>query len=39
VIDDDDDYESISAMNEWQEKPKYWKKTCPNAALFSADTT
>jgi hypothetical protein len=37
--DDDDNCGAISGMNEWQGKPKYWKKNCPNAALFTTDPT
>jgi hypothetical protein len=32
-----DDCGAISGMNECQEKPKHWEKTCPNAALSSTD--
>jgi hypothetical protein len=34
---DDDNCGAIDGMNEWQEKPKYWKKTYPSAALDTAD--
>jgi hypothetical protein len=34
---DSDDCGAISAMNEWQGKPKYWEKTCPSAALSTID--
>jgi hypothetical protein len=36
--DDDDDGGggAISVMNDWQEKLKYPKKTCPNAVLSTA---
>jgi hypothetical protein len=30
---------AISGMNEWQVKPKYSEKTCPSAALTTADPT
>jgi hypothetical protein len=36
-ITDGHDCEAFSGMNEWQEKPMYWEKTCPNASLFTAD--
>jgi hypothetical protein len=35
----DDDCESISGINEWQGKLKYWEKTVPIAALISTDLT
>jgi hypothetical protein len=39
MIDDDHDCGAISAMNEWQGKPKYWEKTCLSAALSTTDPT
>jgi hypothetical protein len=33
---DGDDCGAISEMNEWQGKPKYPEKTCPNVALSCA---
>jgi hypothetical protein len=34
---DGDDCGAISGMNEWQGKPKYWKETCPSAALSTTN--
>jgi hypothetical protein len=36
---DDDDCGTVSGMNEWQGKPKYWEETCPSAAVSSTDPT
>jgi hypothetical protein len=38
-ITDDYDCGAVSGMNERQDKPKYWDKTCPSAALPTADPT
>jgi hypothetical protein len=36
---DGDDCGTISVINEWQGKPKYWGRTCLSAALFTTDLT
>jgi hypothetical protein len=36
---DGDDCGAVSAMNEWQGKPKYPEETCPSAALSTTDPT
>jgi hypothetical protein len=36
---DGDDCGAVGGINEWQGKQQYSEKTCPNAALFTADPT
>jgi hypothetical protein len=36
---DDDECGATSGMNEWQRKPKYSEKTCPNASLSTTYST
>jgi hypothetical protein len=36
---DGDDCGVISGINEWQGKQKYLEKSCPSAALSTADPT
>jgi hypothetical protein len=30
---------AVGGMNECQDKPKYWERICPSAALSSTDPT
>jgi hypothetical protein len=36
---DGDDGGAVNGMDEWQGKPKYSEKTCPNAALSTTHLT
>jgi hypothetical protein len=36
---DGDDCRAIGRMNEWQGKLKYWKETCPGAAMSTNQMT
>jgi hypothetical protein len=38
-MDDNDECETSTGMNEWKGKPKYSEETCLNAALVTTDPT
>jgi hypothetical protein len=36
---DGDEFGAVGGMNEWHRKPKFSEKTCPSAAVSTADPT